>query len=174
MEIYLIRHTTPDVTPGFIYGRTDVALAGSFLTEMVAIRQKLPVPFDAVYSSPAQRCTQLAEQLTPTFLVDDRLWELDFGDWEGKTWDSINPDESEAWMADFVNVRTPNGESMVQMNERVTAFWTELIQKRNKSVAVVTHGGVIRLLTAANRQLPLAKAFTINVDYGDVLLLHPR
>lgn len=171
MEVYLIRHTTPDILPGLIYGRTDVPLAASFPTELAAIRQKLPVAFDAVYASPAKRCTQLAEQLASTFVIDDRLYELNFGDWEGKTWDSIPPDESKDWMDDFVNVSTPNGESMIQMNERVAAFWTELAQKADKTVAVITHGGVIRLLTAAGRQLPLEKAFTIKVEYGDVVVV---
>lgn len=171
MEVYLIRHTTPEVAPGFIYGRTDVGLRESFLSEVKPIIGNLPSRLDAVYASPSTRCVQLAKQLTTEFTIDDRLYELDFGDWEGKTWDTIDQLESAAWMEDFVHVTTPNGESMVQMNERVTNFWKELVQKAYSTVAVVTHGGVIRLLLAADQQLPLASAFTINVDYGAVIRL---
>ena len=171
MEVYLIRHTTPDVPPGLIYGHLDVDLTDSFLQELAIVKQKLPPTFDAVYSSPSLRCTQLARQLTPEFIVDDRLRELNFGNWEGKTWDTIDQNEAKDWMDDFVNAPTPGGESMVQMNARVTHFWQELLKITHQNVAVVTHGGVIRLLLAADRKLPLASAFEIKVDYGDVVIL---
>lgn len=174
MEVYLIRHTTPLISPGLIYGRTEVPLVDSFQTEADEIKSKLPTTFDAVYSSPSRRCTLLTEQLVPNFQIDNRLCEFNFGEWEGKTWDTIDQQESAAWMQDFVYVSTPNGESMLKMNERVMAFWTDLCQKTYKTVAVVTHGGVIRLLMAADQQLPLASAFTIKVDYGDVIVLRPR
>lgn len=174
MEIYLIRHTTPVLLPGLIYGRTEVALMDTFPAETQAILSKLPVQLDAVYTSPARRCTQLAEQLAPAFQIDDRLCEFDFGDWEGKTWDTVDPDESKAWMNDFVHMCPPNGESMLRMNERVMSFWKELLSRQYSNVGIVTHGGVIRLLVADNQQLPLASAFTITVNYGDVVVLRPR
>lgn len=174
MEVYVVRHTTPAVSPGFIYGRTEVGLMDSFLSEVERIKGKLPTRLDAVYSSPSSRCVQLTEQLTPDFMVDDRLFEFNFGDWEGKTWDNIDPQESAAWMHDFVHVAAHNGESMAQMNERVSHFWDELGQKSHETVGVVTHGGVIRLLLAREQQRPLASVFEIKVDYGDVFVFHPR
>ena len=171
MEVYLIRHTTPNITPGLIYGHLEVDLTDSFLQELAIVKQKIPPTFDAVYSSPSLRCTQLARQLTQEFIVDDRLRELNFGNWEGKTWDTIDQNEAKDWMDDFVNVPTPAGESMLQMNERVTHFWQELLKITHQNVAVVTHGGVIRLLLAADRKLPLASAFEIKVGYGDVVIL---
>ncbi|GAB3251072.1 alpha-ribazole phosphatase [Larkinella harenae] len=171
MEIHLIRHTTPAVAPGLIYGRTEVDLLNSFPDEVAQIRNKLPARLDAWYSSPSRRCTQLAEQLAPAFMIDDRLCEFHFGDWEGKTWDTVDPNESKAWMDDYVNVCSPNGESMVQMNERVTAFWAELIRLPYQTAGIVTHGGVIRLLLAADQKLPLATVFSLKVDYGAVVQL---
>ena len=172
MDITLIRHTTPAVSPGLIYGRTDVPLADSFAMELAAVREKLPVTFDVVYSSPSRRCMHLAEQLAPSVGIDERLRELNFGEWEGQTWDTIDRQASELWMQDFVNNAPPGGESMRQMNERVMDFWSELIRQPYQHVGVVTHGGVIRLLVAADRQIPLVSAFTIDVTYGDVITLH--
>lgn len=172
MEIVLIRHTTPAISPGLIYGYTDVPLADSFTMELAAVRTKLPVTFDVVYSSPSRRCVQLGEQLAPVVRLDERLRELNFGTWEGQTWDTIDRQASELWMQDFVNRAPPGGESMRQMNERVMDFWLELIRQPHQHVGVVTHGGVIRLLVAAQRQLPLASVFDIKVGYGDVITLH--
>ena len=172
MDITLIRHTTPAIVPGLIYGHTDVPLADSFAVELAAVRATLPVTFDVVYSSPSRRCVQLAEQLTSVVCLDERLRELNFGAWEGQTWDTIDRQASEWWMQDFVNKAPPGGESMRQMNERVLNFWSELIRQPYQHVGVVTHGGVIRLLVAADRQIPLVSAFTIDVTYGEAITLH--
>jgi alpha-ribazole phosphatase len=174
MEIYLIRHTFPLVAPGFIYGRTEVELCDSFAEETEIIQQKLPTNLDQVYSSPSQRCTQLAAILSTDYQIDHRLSEFHFGDWEGQTWDTIDQRESRVWMEDFVNVCTPNGENMLQMQARVMAFWQEMIQTSAEKLAVVTHGGVIRLLLAADQNLPLRSCFDIKVGYGDVFKLHPH
>ncbi len=171
MEIYLIRHTTPAISPGLIYGRTDVPLTDSFTAELAEIRPHLPAMFDAVYSSPSRRCVQLAEQLGPVIRTDERLYELDFGDWEGQTWDTIDRQASELWMQDFVNTAPPGGETLLQMQARVLAFWNELIRHAYERVAVVTHGGVIRILLAIERKLPLASLFEIKIAYGEVVVV---
>lgn len=169
MEIYLIRHTTPAVLKGFIYGRTDIPLADTFEEEMKAVLQQLPAPVDVVYTSPSSRCCLLAQQIAVNFITDERLYEVNFGKWEGRTWDDIDPEESKAWMEDYVNVCPPEGESMVQMLERVMCFWQELIQKPFKRVAVVTHGGVIRLLLAELNNISLQDIFQLKVDFGQVV-----
>lgn len=169
MEIYLIRHTTPVFPPGMIYGRTELALRADFLEELKSVTASLPEHFDVIYSSPASRCTTLAGAIGRTYRTDDRLQELDFGDWEGKTWDTVDQEASKVWMDDYVNQCVPGGESMIMMHRRVTGFWEELIAQGHERVAVVTHGGVIRLMLAMVRGLPLRDIFNIKVGYGEVV-----
>lgn len=171
MEIYLIRHTTPSLSPGLIYGRFEVPLTGTFSHELEAIKNQLPENFDSVYSSPSTRCTLLAQQITLDFITDERLTELDFGDWEGETWDTVNEVDLQLWMDDFVNVIVPGGESMLQMNTRVLSFWDELLSSSAQNIAIVTHGGVIRLILAHLRNMALADAFEIKIGYGEVAKL---
>jgi alpha-ribazole phosphatase len=171
MEIYLIRHTTPDVTKGMIYGRTDVTLTTSCDEEIKLILNKLPSPLDAVYSSPSGRCTYLAGQISTDYITDERLYEVNFGLWEGKTWDTVDQQELHLWMQDFVNVCPPEGESMIQMNQRVIDFWHQLVQQPYQKVSIVTHGGVIRLILAAITQTSLQSAFEFKIYYGDVFLI---
>jgi alpha-ribazole phosphatase len=171
MEIYLVRHTTPSLSPGLIYGRLDVALEDTFLAEFEIIKTKLPENPDIIYSSPSTRCILLAQKINPAFRIDDRLTELDFGDWEGATWDTVNEADLRIWMDDFVNVVVPNGESMQQMSVRVLSFWAELIQSGHKKLIVITHGGVIRLILAHLRNIELRNAFDIKVAYGEVVFL---
>jgi alpha-ribazole phosphatase len=169
MEVYLIRHTTPVFEPGLIYGRTALLLHADFESELKAVQSQLSGDFDAIYSSPASRCTQLAQAISPAFLTDDRLQELDFGEWEGKTWDTVDQQRLQAWMDDYVNVCTPGGESMMQMYARVKAFWEELGKSAYDQVAIVTHAGVIRLILSIVDQIPLTSVFDIKIAYGEVV-----
>jgi alpha-ribazole phosphatase len=171
MEIYLIRHTTPSLSPGLIYGWLDVPLTDTFPEESEVIKTRLPQNPDVIYSSPSTRCTLLAQKINPVFTTDPRLRELHFGDWEGETWDTVNESDLQIWMDDFVNAIVPGGESMLQMSARVLSFWSELIQLDYQKVTVVTHGGVIRLILAHLRNIKLINAFEIKVAYGEVIVI---
>ena len=111
--IYLIRHTTPAVARGICYGQTDLDVTGSFREEAEVIRQHLPADIGTVYSSPLKRCTQLAQQLFPDrpLRLMRELMEIHCGEWEMRAWDGLPPEEVNPWMADFVRVRIPGGES---------------------------------------------------------------
>lgn len=169
MEVCLIRHTTPVFEPGLIYGRTELPLHADFPSELQAVRSQVIGDFDITYSSPASRCTELARALSPAFVIDHRLQELDFGEWEGKTWDTVGKQASQAWMDDYVNVCTPGGESMMQMYARVSEFWTELGHADYRNAAIVTHAGVIRLILSIVNQTELTRIFDIKVAYGEVI-----
>lgn len=171
MEIYLIRHTAPLIAKGLIYGQTDVTLADSFVQEKEEVLKQLPLEFDAVYSSPLSRCALLAAELSADYQTDPALQELNFGDWEGKTWDDVAGPECDGWMNDFVNLAPPNGESMLQMEERIMLFWKKLLLQPFKNVAIVTHGGVIRILLARYRSVALKDAFTIKIEMGEVAFI---
>ena len=171
MEVFLIRHTTPDVSPGLIYGHMDVALAGSFDIEMQMVTGQLPAGIEYVVSSPSSRCTRLAQEINKTFTTDDRLMELNFGRWEGMTWDTIDRNESERWMANFVENCPPEGETLKEMSYRVFDFWKDLKTLSYQRVAIVTHAGVIRLILSAVKSKPIESLFDVKVNYGEVIFL---
>lgn len=174
LEVFLIRHTTPAVSKGMIYGRTDVGLAETFLAEKDTIISKLSSEIEALYSSPSTRCTQLASYISKNYITDERLYEVNFGQWEGKTWDTVDQETLDPWMQDFVNVCPPAGESMIQMQDRVMHFWKELLQCSYAKAALVTHGGVIRIILATIQGIPLKDAFDIKVELSDVILVRPK
>lgn len=172
MEIYLIRHTTPKIEKGICYGQTDLDLRETFLDELDIVKSKL-IDLDSsfiVYSSPLKRCRLLADKLSiePT-LVDDRLMELNFGDWEMKEWDTISKTRLDIWMNDFVNEPCPNGESYMQLHKRVSGFLEEVKAKKAPKVVIVTHAGVIRSIHSYINSIQLKKSFDLKVQYGEVL-----
>lgn len=170
-EIYLIRHTTPDIAKGICYGQTDLDVVQSFAEEVELTRPHLPAGIRTVYSSPLQRCSKLASALFPSHDIqfNDALKELDCGTWEMQAWDEISKAEMDPWLKDFVNMTVPGGESYTSMHERVLRCFTEIIQKPSPAV-IVAHGGVLRSILAHVTATPLKESFDIfSLHYGCVI-----
>ena len=170
MEIYLVRHTTPAIDKGICYGQTDLDLAENYIEEFKTLAAKLPDTANyKVISSPLKRCAILAQYLGKEVHYDNRLKELDFGDWEMKSWNKIPEETLNPWMKDFVNVKVPKGESYIDLASRVGAFFEELrASQNNQNILIVTHGGPIRFILATLLGIPLEKSFRIKINYGDI------
>lgn len=169
MEVYLIRHTTPKIEKGICYGQSDVPLAASFPVEAKNVLTMLPVDIEITYSSPLTRCYELAKLVQSNNLItDERLLEYNFGQWEMKEWDSIDQKLLDRWMKNFIIMRVPGGENVIDLNKRVSEFVIELKEKNHKKVAIVTHGGVIRCFVAHVQKTPLRDAFSFSVDYSSI------
>ncbi|MDD2438460.1 MAG: alpha-ribazole phosphatase [Massilibacteroides sp.] len=168
MKIYLIRHTSVDVPKGICYGQTDVALNVSFEEEAAKVKTDLGhIKPDVGFSSPLSRCTQLARFCkVENVILDNRLKELDFGDWEGKEWNNI---DLSVWKTDWINSSVPNGESFIKMYERVASFFDQLRKENYDTAIVFTHGGVINCARVYFRKTELLNAFAWIPKYGEIV-----
>ncbi len=174
MKLYLIRHTKVDVEHGICYGQSDVGIAESFKEEAKVIKKQISdIKFDKIYSSPLSRCKKLSEYLFGSGIkYDDRLMELNFGDWELQKWNNLRNPTIDEWMKDFVNTPCPNGESFIEMYYRVKAFVNETKAQSIDNIAIVTHGGVIRCILAYLLNEDLKDAFKREIGYGEVAELN--
>jgi alpha-ribazole phosphatase len=147
MKIYLIRHTSVAVEPGVCYGQSDVDLQPSFEEEAATSRSRIEgLHFDRVYTSPLSRCVRLATACGyPDAQRDDRLKEINFGDWELQRFDEITDQTLEEWYKDYLNVRPPHGESFYDQLHRVSNFLDELrhIAGKDERILIFAHGGVL-------------------------------
>ncbi len=170
MKITVIRHTSVAVEPGICYGQSNVDVAHSFTEEAKIVRAALQeLHFDTVYSSPSQRCTKLAVYCGfSTPILDRKIMELDFGDWEMKAWNEINDLHLQSWYADWINEQTTNGESFKDQVERVRSFLNEIKKADYQHIALFTHAGVIRAIGVIWGQFPIEKAFEFQVEYGQI------
>ena len=175
MDVYLVRHTTPDVASGVCYGQADLGLAESFDAEWVTVIPKLQcLENPVVFSSPLQRCLQLAQRAVDHFnfsspMIDARLLELNFGDWEMRSWRDIPQGIVGDWTDEHVKQAPPNGESYQDLHLRAKAFLADLAKDRNNKQALIfTHAGVIRALVADALNAPLREASRVEVNYGSV------
>ena len=177
MNIYAIRHTSVDLSPGICYGQSDVDVAPSFEREINEVAARLPqIPVDCIWCSPLQRCRKLAEFLFPgqPITFDSRLKELNFGDWELKSWDEIYAlPEGKNWMNNYQQLPTSNGESYIEMKQRIASWLTEVKKANKPEIAVVTHAGVIRMVKHLISGESMDKIFTdFKPTYGSVTLLN--
>ncbi len=155
MKIALIRHLAPSIAPGICYGRLDVA-ADPVTEDQIAGLAADPALLGAtrVWTSPARRCRALVDALALALparqTVDARLQELDFGAWEGKSWDTIPRAALDRWAASPLTFAPPGGESGAALVLRVRDFCADLTRDPHNCV-VVSHGGPLKVLIALLR-----------------------
>ena len=117
------------------------------------------------------RCVKLAAFCGyPQAIRDERLKELNFGDWEMKTWDEISADPySKVWFNDWINTPTLHGESLRQQYERLQAFLAEKKQQGYQQIAVFAHGGILTCARVLAGEYPIEQAFEFIPPYGSVI-----
>ena len=129
--------------------------------------------FDKVWTSPLTRCVRLANYCGfPEAEREDRIKEVNFGEWEMKSWNELSSDpRSEAWFKDWVNNPTPNGESLQDQYDRVSDFLNELRKSGLQKVCLFAHGGVLTCARVYAGEYPLQDAFKNVPSYGAIVKL---
>lgn len=153
MNIYFIRHgETEENAKKTYYGGLDAGLSPKGINQCINARKYiLNIEFQKVYISESCRTRQSAEILlkdvSEEFIMDKRINELSFGDFEGKTYEEIirlYPEEEKQWRQDWKEFCPPSGESYREFYERVKDFMVSLEALNEENILVITHGGVIR------------------------------
>jgi alpha-ribazole phosphatase len=119
---------------------------------------------DLVMSSDLIRCLETAMILYPTLtrVIESGYRELNFGDWEGKTYNMLKScPRYTKWLDDPLEISPPNGETYGSFASRVQESWLKTVSRFEKTnlrhIVIVSHGGPIRLLL--ERYAPDAKPF---------------
>ena len=181
-RLYFIRHGEVEERYHRIFGGSRIDMALSALGHLHA--QALAdwfgeSPLDAVYMSPMQRVRQTAsplleaKRLQPVVLED--LREVDFGDWTGYGWQEIQSRFGVVaydWLETLDNGGIPNGETAACLKARVRPCLQRVVDENpHRSVAVVCHGGIVRVMLALLLEMPLAHMAHFNIDYGSVTMV---
>ncbi|MDK7375923.1 histidine phosphatase family protein [Weeksella virosa] len=164
MEIHFLRHTPVHNPENRCYGKSDISLPDNYLEHFGRI--KLDTDYDCVFSSPSERCTKIAEYFGLKYTIDQRITELNFGDWEGKKWIEIPQNEIDPWYEDFVYYPTKNGESLYDLRLRVKEFIRTVKEEKHTKVLVITHAGVIRSAIQLVLDFPMKNFFLVDCQFG--------
>jgi broad specificity phosphatase PhoE len=171
-ELILVRHgETEWARDGRHTGRTDVPLTprgeeqARSLVPLLADREIV-----LTLVSPAQRARRTAKLSGLTEAgTDDRLWEWDYGAYEGRTTPQIGEDRPGwyLWRDGVVG-----GETVEQVGARVDGVLDRVRPSLSEGdVALVAHGHVLRVLTARWLGLPPSGGRLFRLDTGTLSTL---
>lgn len=177
--IVLVRHgeTAPN-RRGAALGRADVALTDRGRAQAQAVAAALartlgdgPV---AVRTSPLRRARQTAEAIAARLGVpvteDDRLVELDYGDWDTRDWAALPPEALARWRAD-PTFAPPGGESLTAVARRMAGFCAEALEApadRPPAVVAVSHVSPIKAAVAWALQAEVGLSWRMRLDLASI------
>lgn len=157
MRVYLIRHgQTRWNLEGKIQGKTDVPLNEIGMEQAKLLAKAMEhKAVAAVYSSPLKRAYETARILAeeksepkPPIVRVDGLKEVDFGLWEGLTWEQINsayPKDFAGWDQNPLSHTPTGGEPRERCRDRCKAAMDFILNQAGEGgdIAIVAHGGIL-------------------------------
>ncbi len=170
-DIYLIRHGRTTIKDRYV-GSLDVDLSESGRNQVKKLGKSLrKIPFDHIFCSPMLRCRQTLDllSLNDTYDYLDKLKEIDFGQWEGKSFNEIVADDKELvdkWIQKPDIFCFPEGESVVDFKSRIFHVGRQIAQSRHQRILIVAHGGVIRYLLCYFLNLSVKNYLVFDVHPG--------
>jgi alpha-ribazole phosphatase len=146
--IIFVRHGQTDVNrEGRLQGRLDAPL-----TELGREQARLVAAglassgATAVVTSPLVRAAETAREIAATLGVeveaDARLIEVDYGEWDGRKFSEVAPEEWGRWRDDVAFV-PPGGESLLDVATRVADFCSTRL-RADRTIVAVSHVSPIK------------------------------
>jgi broad specificity phosphatase PhoE len=167
----LTRHgATPRSNPEQHLGQgIDIALSDEGRAAARALAARLDgVAFDRVVASPLRRAQETADLLAGGRPIesDARIAEMDYGEWEGLTYEQIearDPELRDRWVADPGTVACPGGESGDDVARRAASFVGDAVRwagdaeglGQRRRMLVVAHATFNRILLSVVLGVPL-------------------
>jgi len=180
-RLLLVRHGETELNSSERYwGRTDVTLSAAGLRQAERLRDRLATEkLNAVYSSDLRRASLTADTIASRHKLEvitcPELREIDFGQLEGLTFDQIGrlyPEVTRLWMERSPELKYPGGESIYQLNNRVSDFMRRLEKHANEeTILIVAHSGVLRTLACQLLGIEPQHRWQIRLDLASLTVI---
>lgn len=153
-KLFLIRHGITEQNEQRRYcGVTDVCLSSHGLRQVKLLDRSLSQEkITSIYTSPLNRCMETAGTIAESHSIKARslqdLSEIDFGQWEGLTFDEIQtqyPEQIRRWFESPDTFVFPDGESVKGFRNRVLNSLNGILEEDGNMV-IVGHGGSLRFI----------------------------
>lgn len=158
MTLYIWRHPKPLATDGICIGKTDIRVDRRKLkrlanqVERFVRLHQLP---KVIWVSPLQRSFNVGKILAQRgfqYRVAPELAEIDFGEWDGRSWSEISKQEIDDWCDDFADFSPVQGESLQQLFNRVERWLHKVsAEQDNLPILAIGHAGwinAVKMITA--------------------------
>jgi probable phosphoglycerate mutase len=169
--IAFVRHgETPPNRAGLLLGRSDAALTDRGRAQAERL-SKLFAGWgvERVLTSPLRRARDTAAPIAAAcergVEVDERLIEIDYGDWEGSPFGDLEPAVVARWRRDG-SFAPPGGESLETVAERIASFCDECLDDR--VVVAVSHVSPIKAAVTWTLRVPPELAWRMRLDVASI------
>ncbi len=159
IKLYLIRHGETAWNKEHRWqGWTDIELSEEGIKQAELLGERFKnFQIDEIYSSPLKRAYETArpaaEKMGLEIVKMDNFKEINFGYWEGKDSKELTAEYGEEFtkfMSDPENMPFPGDGSFANVEKRVMEGINKILEGKNgKSIAVVSHGGIVRIIIKA-------------------------
>ena len=174
--VLLIRHAVHVELGRILSGRRrDVALSREGLEQAAILGDLLgTLEIAAVYSSPRERAWYTAREIAESHGIkvaaEDRLDEVDFGEWSGNSFAELEGEPLwQQWNEQRSTARPPGGESMAEAVDRTEGFLREAAAEHDgATIVAVTHCDIIRGMIARCLGLSLDNILRFDVEPASV------
>jgi broad specificity phosphatase PhoE len=177
-HLFLIRHAEVEARYHRVFGGViDMDLSPLGHQQALALARHLRLRrFHAIYASPMKRVQQTLKPLLARrrqrAVTLPELREVDFGDWTGLSFPQVLEKfhaHAYEWLHHLERSAIPHGEDERALRTRLGPPVHRILRDHaGQTVAVVCHGGVIRVILALLLDLPLSKMSCFEIDYASL------
>ncbi len=168
MRLIIVRHgETEENVSGITQGHIHGHLSKAGIAQVKKLAKELSgEKIDAVFSSDLGRCIDTTHAIlrfhsSPVHYTR-ALRERSYGVYEGGPHTKFREDAMAASDTPYHKLKPKGGESYVDVKRRVSRLTSRLPKRySDKSVLLVTHGGVVRCLVSIYLEIPLIRASQI-------------
>lgn len=179
-RVWLVRHgLTAWNEQGRFCGRSDIPLSprGKEQAQWLAAHLHSLIPYPvSIYSSDLLRARETAETIATPFstpvIVSHDWREIDFGDFEGLTYQEVEtryPDHLGFFMEPD-RYAPLHGESLSDVVQRIQSALIHILLEQSSShnIIIVSHGGVLRGLLCTLLGMPLRRQWQLRIDIASI------
>lgn len=177
-ELWFIRHfRTPWNAEGRLQGRRDIALDDPLCSsDQITLANNLSalegMAFAEIWTSPLQRARQTAElHGHKACELQEALLELDFGQWEGRTWAELHAAHPDHWS--ISPGKLPLGETFDAFEKRVSATLHAVWNRPGPPVLAFGHGAWANCAQAVMAGAAASRMNEWNTSNGALIVLRP-
>jgi broad specificity phosphatase PhoE len=175
-RVYLVRHGQTAWNRELRFrGRADIPLNENGHKQASAIADTLKDKgINAIYTSPLRRSIETAQPVAESLQLEivpaQELIDINYGEWEGLTYDEVRQRYATVYRQWEVRpdlVTFPRGERLDDVRERAFSAFTEIVEKnRGKSILIIPHRVINKVLLCAVLGLSNSYFWRIRQDTG--------
>ncbi len=182
MNIYMVRHGQTEMNVKRVYyGSTDCDINSTGVLQAEKLSEFFKnIDLDIIISSDLKRAYHTAQIIKGDrnidIVKDERLREINFGDWENRTFIDIrenDPENYKIWTKNWLDIKFPNGESYMEFASRIEKAFFDIIEKYKNynNILITSHNGTLSSLLCTAIDAGQKNFWRFKIEHGTYTMI---